>query len=280
MVKFNRMSRWIFLLTFLGSIYILSLIYYRQKRSISDSTSIVYDKNVISSSLTNMIPISELKYITIQAAVVLSLSKQTSHIAEFHLLYDSWRFIQNFSPISQQVIVDLIVFCEQPSCSQLPSSCLHLSYKKTADVIAHCYYEELFPYILKQWQNYLYMTSVAFMLTKEYQQATTHYQWIFRVDQDAVLSPGLFYGLMGKSSTRLHNMQFGAIGHGADFTKNRIKQIAKKLGYNHSGIHDLCSTWLVSPSDSIQLANLTTLIGKHFIENEFGPHVPGKKFQL
>ncbi|CAF1590644.1 unnamed protein product [Rotaria magnacalcarata] len=211
----------------------------------------------------------------VHLAVVLSLSKQASHIAEFYLLYESWRFLQNFPPLSRQVVVDLIVFCEQPSCHQLPSACIPLSYKKTVDMIATCFHEILDEEIVQKWNDYLYMTSIEFMLTKEYREATVDYDWILRVDQDAILSPGLLIGLTGKHPIKLYPMQFGGIGHGNEFTKNRLRNIAKKLGYNHSGIHDLCSAWLVNPKDAVKIANLTTIIGRHFLKNEFGAHVPG-----
>jgi hypothetical protein len=120
------------------------------------------------------------------------------------------------------------------------------------------------------------MTSIAFMLTKEYQKATVGYRWILRVDQDALLSPGLYYGIKGKHPVPLYDMQFGGIGHGDDFTHDRLRKIAQKLGYKHTSMHDLCSTWLVTPEDSVELANLTTRIGKHFLVNEFGRNVSGK----
>jgi hypothetical protein len=213
----------------------------------------------------------------IRVAVVLSLSLQTSHIAEFYLLYNSWRFLQNFSPLSQEIVLDIIVFCEQPSCSQLPSFCLPLSYNKDLTDINRCFYEELSRDIVNEWKQYLYMTSIAFMLTKEYRDIIFKYQWVLRVDQDAILSPGLLFGLKKKHQVKLYDMQFGGIGHGIDFTHERLRQIAKKLGYNHKAIHDLCSAWLVNPQDSITLANLTTIIGKHFIANEFGKNVSGIK---
>ncbi|CAF1431005.1 unnamed protein product [Rotaria sordida] len=119
------------------------------------------------------------------------------------------------------------------------------------------------------------MTSIAFILTKEYRRATIDYHWILRVDQDAVLSPGLLMGLIGKHQTKLLPMQFGGIDHGNDFTDDRLRKIAKKLGYHHSSIHNLCSTWLVNPHDSVKIANLTTIIGKHFLKYEFGHNVPG-----
>ncbi|CAF3630975.1 unnamed protein product [Rotaria socialis] len=218
---------------------------------------------------------SKQKPTVVHLAVVLSLSKQTSHIAEFYLLYESWRFLHNFSPLSQQIVVDLIVFCEQPSCHQLPSACIPLSYKKKVDMIATCFHEILDEKIVQKWNDYLYMTSIEFMLTKEYRKATADYDWILRVDQDAILSPGLLIGLARKHPRKLYPMQFGGIGHGITFTKNRLRNIAKKLGYNHAGIHDLCSTWLVNPKDSVKIANLTTIIGRHILKNEFGAHVPG-----
>ncbi|CAF3391802.1 unnamed protein product [Rotaria sp. Silwood1] len=211
----------------------------------------------------------------VHLAVVLSLAEQGSHISEFHLLYESWRFVQNFWPLSRQVVIDLIVFCEQPSCHQLPLSCLPLSYKKKLDLIATCFYEVLDPKIVEEWNDYLYMTSIAFILTKEYRKAIVDYHWILRVDQDAVLSPGLLMGLIGKHRKKLLPMQFGGIEHGIEFTSERTRKIAKKLGYNHSGIHNLCSAWLVNPHDSVKIANLTTIIGRHFLKNEFGRNVPG-----
>ncbi|CAF3837843.1 unnamed protein product, partial [Rotaria sordida] len=131
------------------------------------------------------------------------------------------------------------------------------------------------PKIVEEWNDCLYMTSIAFILTKEYRRATIDYHWILRVDQDAVLSPSLLMGLIGKHQTKLLPMQFGGIAHGNDFTHKRLRKIAKKLGYNHSSIHNLCSTWLVNPHDSVKIANLTTIIGKHFLKHEFGHNVPG-----
>ncbi|CAF0865782.1 unnamed protein product [Rotaria sp. Silwood1] len=51
--------------------------------------------------------------------------------------------------------------------------------------------------------------------------------------------------------------------------------ISKKLGYKHVGVHNLCSTWLVSPQDSIRIANLTIHIGRYLLQNEFGRHISG-----
>lgn len=236
------------------------------------SSSTVYS-SISSSSVVmpSRIPKSDI----IHAAVVLSLAKDGSHIAEFHLLYESWRFIQIFSPISEQVIVDLIVFCEMPSCYQLPMSCVPLSYNQNLNLIPECFYQTLDEDIVWDWKDYLYMTSIAFMLTPEYQRTIIKYHWILRVDQDAILSPALLFGLARKHQVKLLNMQFGGIGHGTEFTNNRLQMIAKKLGYKHIGIHNLCSTWLVSPRDSIQIANLTTRIGRYLLRHEFGRHVPG-----
>jgi hypothetical protein len=270
-LKLYRGNRWLILIIVFFVMYSLTGTFYKESRSDVTGRSILSPEINSVNAMSTSIP----KNTEIHAAVVLSLSIQTSHIAEFYLLYDSWRFIQNFIPLSQEVIVDLIVFCEQPSCSQLPSSCLPLSYNKEFTSIGRCFHEELSTVIVKEWQQYLYMTSIAFMLTKEYREATVNYQWILRVDQDAVLSPGLLYGLKRKHVVKLYDMQFGAIGHGTDFTHERIRNIAKKLGYNHSAIHNLCSTWLVNPQDSIKLANLTTKIGRHFIEKEFGKNVSG-----
>ncbi|CAF4682141.1 unnamed protein product [Rotaria sp. Silwood1] len=253
--------------------------YYRQESYPSYAklrkNSIGILTNTISISSSSPLAKVQNKTAVVHVAVVLALAKEASHIAEFHLLYESWRFIQNFWPLSRQVSIDLIVFCEQPSCHQLPSACLPLSYKTNLDIIATCFYEILNPKIVEEWSDYLYMTSIAFILTEEYRRATIDYHWILRVNQDAVLSPGLLMGLIGKHPTKLLPMQFGGIGHGTEFTHDRLRKIAKKLGYNHSSIHNLCSTWLVNPHDSVKIANLTTIIGKHFLINEFGHQVPG-----
>lgn len=230
---------------------------------------LVFRENPLKTSSSNDTPV--------RVAVVVSLAKQTSHIAEFHLLYDSWRFLQNFFPLSQQVLVDLIVFCEQPSCSQLPSACLPLTYNKHSLLISACFHEVLPHAIINEWQDYLYMTSIAFLLTPEYRRTSTKYDWILRVDQDAVLSPGLLLGVLRRHPIGLYEMQFGGVGHGTVFTHERLRSIASKLGYIHVGIYNLCSTWLVHPNDSIILANLTTVIGRHFLQHEFGRNVSGKR---
>ncbi|CAF0809917.1 unnamed protein product [Adineta steineri] len=228
-----------------------------------------------SSSSSILLPSSISRSDIVHIAVVLSLAKEPSHIAEFHLLYESWRFIQIFSPLSEQVIIDLIVFCELPSCYQLPVNCIPLSYNYKLNLIPDCFYQKLEDQIVSDWKDYLYMTSIAFMVTLQYQQATMNYKWILRVDQDAILSPGLFLGLLRKHPIKLQKKQFGGLGHGTEFTNIRLRMIAKKLGYTHMGIHNLCSTWLVSPKDSIKIANLTTHIGRYLLRNEFGRHVPG-----
>ncbi|UJR20043.1 hypothetical protein I4U23_023177 [Adineta vaga] len=270
----NRTIRLIFIFLAVSVIYFLIPLYPSPKESTTISTSTIFTTTTTTSSSLNL---TESKQNIIHVAVVVSLAKQTSHIAEFHLLYNSWHFLQNFPPLSEQVILDLIVFCEQPSCSQLPAPCLPLSFNhpNRSRITPRCFYEELSVQIVQQWQDYLYMTSIAFLLTPEYRRVIFQYQWILRVDQDAILSPGLLFGLLGKHSIKLYDMQFGATGHGIQFTFERIRSIAKKLGYKHMGIHDLCSTWLVHPNDSIQIANLTTIIGRHFLKNEYGPHVPG-----
>ncbi len=264
-----RIIRLIIVFIGIAAIYLLTSLYYPFNASIQTKPSIDTTFSV------NLTITPKRNDSIIHAAVVLSLAEQTSHIAEFHLLYDSWRFIQNFFPLSQQVVIDLIVFCEQPSCSQLPSACLPLSYNTKLESISKCFYEELDPKIVNEWEDYLYMTSIAFMLTKQYRQTIFKYQWILRVDQDAVLSPALLFGLSQQHPVKLYDMQFGDVGHGIEFTHQRLREIAKKLGYNHSGIHSLCSTWLVHPKDSIDIANLTTKIGRHFIDKEFGRNVPG-----
>ncbi|CAF1453311.1 unnamed protein product [Adineta steineri] len=258
----EKVVRLIAILIVIALLYFLIIFYYPDESSTENDI----DYSMIETESNDTI---------IHTAVVLSLAKDTAHIAEFHLLYDSWRFIQNFSPLSQQVLIDLIVFCEQPSCSQLPSSCLPLSYNKKFQKIPTCFYEELSIKIVEEWNDYLYMTSIAFLLTKEYKQTILKYHWILRVDQDAILSPGLLFGLLKKHPVKLYNKQFGAIGHGNNFTKERLKNIARKLGYKHGGIYNLCSTWLVHPKDSIAIANLTIKLGRHFLQNEFGPNVSG-----
>ncbi|CAF5190567.1 unnamed protein product, partial [Rotaria magnacalcarata] len=195
-----------------------STLLYSTTRSSLSSSSL---SSPSTSNPAYVLPSKISKFKIIHAAVVLSLSKQTSHIAEFHLLYESWRFLQIFAPLSEQVIVDLLVFCEMPSCYQLPLTCIPISYDHKLNSIPRCFYEKLEPRIVWNWKDYLYMTSIAFMLTPQYQRATQNYQWILRVDQDAVLSPALLMGLARKHPVKLLNMQFGGIGHGTEFTNNR-----------------------------------------------------------
>ncbi|CAF1408464.1 unnamed protein product [Adineta ricciae] len=276
-VKIIRNLRLVIALVTLGATYFLVSSFYSSSKEVSTTTTTTTTVPILSNkTVPSLVSSKPKEKNTIRVAVVVSLAKQTSHIAEFHLLYDSWRFLEHFSPLSQQVKVDLIVFCEQPSCSQLPSFCLPLSFNNKLQPNPSCFYEELSVKIVEEWNDYLYMTSIAFLLTPQYRSTILKYDWILRVDQDAIISPALLFGLLNKHPVKLYDMQFGSTGHGTEFTYKRIRDIAKKLGYKHMGIHNLCSTWLVHPNDSIQIANLTTIIGRHFLKNEYGPHVPGR----
>ncbi|CAF4077372.1 unnamed protein product, partial [Adineta steineri] len=92
----EKVVRLIAILIVIALLYFLIIFYYPDESSTENDI----DYSMIETESNDTI---------IHTAVVLSLAKDTAHIAEFHLLYDSWRFIQNFSPLSQQVLIDLIV---------------------------------------------------------------------------------------------------------------------------------------------------------------------------
>jgi hypothetical protein len=112
------------------------------------------------------------------------------------------------------------------------------------------FYEELDSEVVKEWKDYFYITSIAFMLTKQYRHIFK-YQWILRVDQDADLTPALIVGLLQKHPVKLYDMQFGDVGHGTDFTLQRLRKIR-------------ILSFLIHSKDSIEISNLTMRIGRYF----------------
>jgi len=60
---------------------------------------------------------------------------------------------------------------------------------------------------------------------------------------------------------------------GGDFTRQRLIDIATKIGYRHRKSHNLGSTWFGDPQIMIDLVKIVERAGKHILENEFGPEV-------
>lgn len=85
------------------------------------------------------------------------------------------------------------------------------------------------------------------------------YDLILRTDQDAFIPPGIL------TERPKHAAAFGTVRHSSDFGRARLKGIATKLGMRHRGILDICSGWLAPPGLTLEMANLTGVVGRQVL---------------
>jgi hypothetical protein len=121
------------------------------------------------------------------------------------------------------------------------------------------------------WQehNYLFMYSIDFLGEVRYLELIKSYALILKIDVDSFISPSFPYWTPES---------FLSFGKGSyvheDFTSNRLKMIAKKLGLRHRGLHNIGPAWFGQGQAIYDTAVLTVAIAKHFLLSEFPPEIP------
>ncbi|GAX80048.1 hypothetical protein CEUSTIGMA_g7487.t1 [Chlamydomonas eustigma] len=87
-------------------------------------------------------------------------------------------------------------------------------------------------------------------------------------DFDAFLTPGFL-------SFKPDHVFFGIQEYGIlPATQDRLKRVAKDLGFSHKGRHNLGPTWVGEPATIIAMANYTIPVMHHIITKEF-EQLPG-----
>lgn len=116
-------------------------------------------------------------------------------------LYASWIHIYRFAgeylkdPTCMNV-VDLIIYCQEPSCNLLPADCVHYTKVDPNYKSPKCYFQEIKPFNTK----YQAMNSFVFVLDPNFEETIVpRYDYFIRTDIDAFLGPAILTWIPEKS---------------------------------------------------------------------------------
>lgn len=203
-------------------------------------------------------------------AVAVALGPKAEHLLEFLvMLHSSWEHVlavDDGSPTN--ALVDLLVSCEK--CSDMPVGCtpMKMASGQLQPYVAmpRCMYapsqDPLNSYFKKF--NHPAMLSVSFLAAEPMRSILSRYTYVLRTDEDAVITPRIL------TWRPPNGMVFGNAGVEIDWTKARLKAIAKRLQWRYQDIHNICSGWYVPPTLAVSLADHAILAAKELLENEYG----------
>jgi hypothetical protein len=112
--------------------------------------------------------------------------------------------------------------------------------------------------------NHPAMLSVSFLAAEPMRSILSRYTYVLRTDEDAVITPRIL------TWRPPNGMVFGNAGVEIDWTKARLKAIAKRLQWRYQDIHHICSGWYVPPTLAVSLADHAILAARELLENEYG----------
>lgn len=209
----------------------------------------------------------------LQIGIAVGVSAKPEHLVNLlTMLVPSWNLLRTH-PAAEGVALDLLVFCEDGSCLELPSECRPMRSADgrlfAHDQVSNCWFTEQDAAANEDWKHYVFMSSIAFLMQPEMLEIASRYDKLMRTDEDGFLTPRL---LMWRPP---HEAMFGTGGHSHPFNEQRLPQIAKKYGLRHQGVTNICSTWLVPPQLALQVANMTLDIGRRLYDEEWDMTLPG-----
>lgn len=195
------------------------------------------------------------------------------------LLYSSWKYITTHSNLSskvkipgyqlpkQLVIADMLVWCAERSCKEMPKDCKQFKLPHEQKPTPQCYYfpkEEHPDAKSNGWVNsFLYAIDPTFL------NLTSIYNYFLRLDTDTLLAPG-FLVWLPKSAVAI-----GEAHYCGDFNKKRLEQIAEKLNVTNQKVHCIGSSWYAKANIMQKLGEEVIRLTFHLIKNEFDPKLPG-----
>ncbi|VDO98313.1 unnamed protein product [Soboliphyme baturini] len=201
------------------------------------------------------IPFKPNHYYTLQFLTFLyaSWKVMNEHAVEVHAIYGTQ---SNFNK------VDLLVFCEPPSCYDLPDDCVEWT-PDTPEIknIPFCYFISTKGFNLE----YANVNSYCYVKTTAFAQLTTRYRYLLRTDVDVFLSPAM---LLWKTDQPIVT---GLGGYCVPFNMRRLMTMATRYGLRHQGVHCLGSTWFGESQLISSLSNITIALTMTIFENEFDP---------
>ena len=118
--------------------------------------------------------------------------------------------------------------------------------------------------------KYGFVNSFKFLIDPKIQQILSKYKYILKTDSDIFLTPR-FKNTFPKNKVMVGNGQYA----NNIKTKKRLKEVAKKMKYNHYNIFNVGATWYGNSEEIIKLGKLSYSITKHIYNNEFLHYHPG-----
>jgi hypothetical protein len=174
-------------------------------------------------------------------AVVVFIEDKKVLLLQFLGLYESLKYIQASD-------TDLVVFGPQNALNKLPKDCIKIEYNPIS-------------YSAK-WQNYHFINSIS-CLTDKNAEFLDNYDLILRSDVDTFLTPAWNFYIPDLYSA-------GGGGYVNDQnTRNKLKEIATKLGLRHKGFHNIGSTHYGNASLVRQVCKLSMEVTSYILDNEF-----------
>lgn len=174
-------------------------------------------------------------------AVVVFIEDKKILLLQFAGLYESFKYIQALD-------TDLIVFGPKQALDKLPNDCIKVEY----DPISYS----------SKWQNYHFINSVSCLADKK-AEFLNNYDLILRSDVDTFLTPGWNFYFPDLYSA-------GSGGYVNDEnTRNKLKEIAVKLGLKHKGIHNIGSTHYGNAALVREVCKLSMEVTSYILDNEF-----------
>lgn len=195
------------------------------------------------------------------------------------LLYSSWKYIITHSHLAssvkipgyhlpkQLVVVDMLVWCAERSCKEMPKDCKEFRLPHEKTITPQCFYfskEEHPDAKSNGWANsFVYITDPTFS------NLTSTYDYFIRLDTDTLLAPGFLVWLPNSS------VAIGEAHYCGDFNKKRLEEIARKLNIPNQKVHCIGSSWYAKADIMQKLSEEVVRLTFHLIKHEFDPKLPG-----
>lgn len=174
-------------------------------------------------------------------AVVVYLENKKNLLTQFYCLYTS---LKNIS--SQDT--DLVVFCEKNLIDKLPNDCIKIECSPASKD--------------KFWNNYHYINSIE-CLTRDNSYFLTGYDLIIRSDVDVFLTYA-----WNNYYPNLYSCGRGGYVND-DYTKEKIVNIANRMGLRHKHIFNVGSTHYGNATLVREVSKLSMEVAKYIFKYEF-----------
>ncbi len=183
------------------------------------------------------------------------------------MLFSSWKqnvLLSNWhrsQPIRMHV--DLLVYCEESICDELPLTCKQLLDIPLQLQNRHpkCFYRRL-PFLR---MDNIYLKSYSYMRDPKLDKIISHYRYILRTDPDVFLTPHFFTWLPSAEDI----LVLGQGGYSTSYNYRLLKRIARSLGWNSGELYNIGSTWLIRSHLVVTLTQHIVLASTHIWDNYF-----------